>query len=202
MGEGLAMQFEGGKNQQIGMAYNSSQAGNQLFSQSECEAVIAWSEKRGNWYSDRLKVDLGEDGHAIRQCSAVELNPAVPNDGIDWLLSRLSHIVSVLNGKIWRFDLTELSFVHVFRYDEGDQVGQHVDLDHTYCERKIALLVQLSKPDGYQGGALEYGIPPSVALRAQGSVLAFPAWVPHRVTPVTSGRRYSVSCFALGPSFQ
>lgn len=133
----------------------------------------------------------------------IKLNPSFRDGDIDWLPRKLSDIVAALNREIWHFDITELSELHLLRYDEGDQVTLHADLDDSYCRRKIAVLTQLSPADDYQGGALEYGFAPAtVASREQGSVLAFPAWVPHRVTPIISGRRYALSCFALGPSFR
>lgn len=197
----LEMQFEGEKNSRIDIAYNSSDR-NRFFSETECEAVIDWAEERAAWVRNRYEADLGEYGKAIRESSVFKLDPAVPNGEIDWLLSKIGDIVSALNRKIWHFDLTELGVVHITRYEEGDQHTQHVDLSDDFCDCKIFFMAQLSPADAYQGGTLEYGFQPTPASRAQGSVMAFPAWVPHRVTPVTSGRRYSVNCFALGPSFR
>ena len=79
----------------------------------------------------------------------------------------------------------------------------HIDFGRGYLDRKISMVVQLSPPDAYEGGVLEFGIsPPTTAARERGSLLAFPAWVPHRLSPITSGRRYVATCFVLGPPFR
>jgi PKHD-type hydroxylase len=198
----LAMRFEGEANSRIGIAYNSS-SGNRPFSAAECDAVIRWLEDRAAWDRTALEEDIPGFGKCARRCNVVRLDPAASDRVIDWLPRKLSGIAETLNRELWHFDITGLSELHLLRYDEGDQVTLHADLAEDYCERKIAILTQLSPPDDYQGGALEYGIAPAaIASRERGSVLAFPAWVPHRVAPITGGKRYALSCFALGPSFR
>jgi len=64
--------------------------------------------------------------------------------------------------------------------------------------------VNLSEPSGYQGGDLEFmnGVGQLLAqpqLRDQGSVVVFPSTVGHQVTPVTSGTRYSLVGWMVGP---
>jgi PKHD-type hydroxylase len=39
-------------------------------------------------------------------------------------------------------------------------------------------------------------------VRKKGSVVIFPSFVWHRVTPVTSGQRYSLVCWTLGRPYQ
>ena len=79
--------------------------------------------------------------------------------------------------------------------------------------RKLAIVVQLSDPDDYQGGELEvFNIvheyePDDVIAwsddaRQQGSVIVFPAFEYHRVTPIVDGERYSLVCWIGGPPFR
>ena len=69
------------------------------------------------------------------------------------------------------------------------------------------LLVQLSDETMYEGGNLEFGITDETgknnytAPRTRGSITIFPAFLSHRVTPVTKGRRYSLITWMLGDSF-
>jgi len=197
------MRFEGERNNRIGSAFNRSNGTNRLFSAAECDTVIHWLEERAGWDRTAPQSGTPELGNGLWQCNVIKLDPSLRNRAIDWLPSKLSDIVAALNRKIWHFDIDELSELYLLRYDEGDQVTLHIDLNDARCRRKIAVLTQLSPADAYQGGTLEYGFAPAtLAAREQGSVLAFPAWVPHRVTPITSGRRYALSCFALGPSFR
>jgi hypothetical protein len=197
----LAMRFEAEANSRIDIAYNSSS--DRAFSAAECDAIIRWLELRAGWDRTVLEEDIPGFGKCVRQYNVVKLQPHLIDRVMDWLPHKLIGIVETLNRKIWRFDITGLSELHLIRYDVGDQVSLHADLDGDYCERKIAVLIQLSAPDDYKGGVLEYGIaPPAIASRELGAVLAFPAWVLHRVTPISRGTRYALSCFALGPSFR
>jgi 2OG-Fe(II) oxygenase superfamily len=107
-----------------------------------------------------------------------------------------------LNEQIWRFNLTRFTAIGLNRYERGDEVSLHLDLGQKYNNRKLVALAQLSPPDAYEGGELGFGLPLQAACREQGSLLVMPAWMPHRVMPVTSGIRYIAGCFALGPSFR
>ena len=71
-------------------------------------------------------------------------------------------------------------------------------------KRKLTMVVQLSAPGAYEGGALE--VMPShhviQACREQGSATLFPSVLLHRVTPVTEGERHSLTIWAHGPAFR
>lgn len=67
--------------------------------------------------------------------------------------------------------------------------------------RKLSLVLQLSDPGDYEGCALEIraGSNIDVAPLERGAVIAFPAYVLHRVTPIRSGRRTSLVSWISGP---
>jgi PKHD-type hydroxylase len=74
------------------------------------------------------------------------------------------------------------------------------------------MVVQLSDPDEYEGGALEFfgldGDETDAAadrrtkMRQRGTVVTFPAFEYHRVTPLTAGTRRSLVCWVGGPPFR
>lgn len=83
--------------------------------------------------------------------------------------------------------------------------------------RKLSYSVNLTHPNKYEGGHFEwcdaYGVNPlkdperSVmrapqSAREQGSIIIFPSFVYHRVTPVTHGRRHSLVGWIAGPTFR
>ena len=83
--------------------------------------------------------------------------------------------------------------------------------------RKLSYSVNLTHPNEYEGGHFEwcdaYGVNPlndperSVmrapqSAREQGSIIIFPSFVYHRVTPVTHGRRHSLVGWIAGPTFR
>ena len=75
----------------------------------------------------------------------------------------------------------------------------HNDYSHgnAYGPRKLTVICQLSDPDQYRGGTLEVFEREIVTLpAARGTIVVFPSFTYHRVTPVTQGiRRALVTWF-------
>ncbi|MGO8868687.1 MAG: 2OG-Fe(II) oxygenase [Alphaproteobacteria bacterium] len=190
-------------NDNVAVAYIRSVKRPPLFSDDECDAVIAWAQGRRLVKRAYSEKDASRRNQAGKGGKQILIDPRTSDERIAWFVRKVEEITFDLNRKIWRFEITHLSRVAILRYDEGDRFSQHVDLAPPHCDRKIGVFIQLSPPEAYEGGVLEYGIAPAgKAPRGRGAVLAFPAWVPHRVIPVRSGTRYAAACFALGPSFR
>ena len=78
--------------------------------------------------------------------------------------------------------------------------------------RKLSVTISLEDSDNYEGGDLEFCINHPEKERAEilsakearkkGSIIVFPSFVWHRVTPVTKGTRYSLVIWSVGPSFK
>lgn len=76
--------------------------------------------------------------------------------------------------------------------------------------RKLSLTCNLTNPDNYEGGDLIFDLGPHAPkrfhkveeIRERGSVIVFPSWLYHQVTPVTKGTRYSAVMWSLGYPFQ
>jgi PKHD-type hydroxylase len=81
----------------------------------------------------------------------------------------------------------------------GDQVRPEQLLP-----RKLSFSLILSNPNEYIGGDFEIliGKKSSPIIQTRGRVIAFPSFVMHRVTPLTSGVRKSIVFWALGPKFK
>jgi PKHD-type hydroxylase len=197
------MSNNGARNPRICVAYASSRKRAPHFSPRECEAVIRWAEGRG---LKAVRIDRAEDPAAPSTALRRHRQLSVPqpvSDEIAWFSDRLNDLIFSLNEQIWRFELTGISTIMIVKYEPDDHVLRHIDLAADQPDRKLVLLVQLSSPDTYTGGVLEYGVAsPVTASREQGAVLAFPAWTPHAVSPVLSGIRYAAVCLGLGPSFR
>lgn len=125
-----------------------------------------------------------------------------------WLYAKLEEAVLQINAEFYRFDLFGLveSFQYtVYEGTEGGHYGWHVDIgERNYEPRKISLSLQLSDPARYQGCdlVLQAGNKPHAAERARGTLIAFPSYVLHRVTPIESGTRKSLVCWVSGPEFR
>jgi len=77
--------------------------------------------------------------------------------------------------------------------------------------RKLSLTLNLTDPSEYDGGDLKFDFGEHAEsgqfhtceeIRPQGSMIVFPSFVPHCVTPVKRGTRYSLVCWSLGEPFK
>ena len=128
-----------------------------------------------------------------------------PSPATGWMFQRITGIVVAVNDQHFGFDLTDLiEGVQLSRYAApSGHYDWHVDMTHQNLIRKLSLSVQLSDDDEYDGGDLELSTKQSViAPRNVGAAILFPSWTSHRVTPVTSGVRYSLVCWVTGPPFR
>ena len=119
-------------------------------------------------------------------------------------------LVQEVNIDIFGFDLyslTDSMGVNYNVYDESNQ-GQydwHNDaVAGEMSDIKLTAIANLStKP--YLGGDFELFLncPRHVSqFDNPGSVLIFPSWIQHRVTPVTQGQRKTLSIWFKGPLFR
>lgn len=91
---------------------------------------------------------------------------------------------------------------------EGGHYDWHHDVDwnrNDGMDRKISVTVQLSDPMRYAGGDFAFSEtenPVNEQMKMQGSILCFPSYLQHRVTPVTSGTRKSIVAWFEGPQWR
>lgn len=135
----------------------------------------------------------------------------------DVRFSGLFHIIEKTvnegNKNAFGFDLSYFNDVQFTEYDamyEGHYTW-HQDTvwgANTFHQRKLSLVIQLSNPDSYTGGDLEFlkedciHLPKYEDIRKQGTIILFPSFLKHRVTSVTSGKRYSLVTWIEGPNFR
>jgi PKHD-type hydroxylase len=129
-------------------------------------------------------------------------------DDTAWLYRRLEEIVQRLNLQFYKYaieGLRERLQYTVYEQAEGGHYDWHVDHGAaTPQPRKLSLSLQLSDPGSYEGCDLElsYGDGVKQAPRSRGTLIAFPSYVLHRVTPIVSGTRKSLVTWVSGPDFR
>jgi predicted 2-oxoglutarate/Fe(II)-dependent dioxygenase YbiX len=171
-----------------------------------CEALLHELEHLRWEPGTVLEPEGGPGEHAaLRRClqvsaAASPLGPRVARD-----------LVTV-NRALWSFELAGLHPEDPpfwVRYGPGDHFGWHLDnalARPPFGSRKLGFTLQLSDPDGYQGGDLEIaafeGGETRRAARAQGTLIAFPAFLAHRLTPVQHGARTALVGWLHGPAFR
>lgn len=121
----------------------------------------------------------------------------------------LADYVAEANANAFWFDImhqiSELQFTE-YHASQNGKYDWHHDIDwtadHAY-DRKLSMSVQLSDPNSYDGGEFEFSeVTNPVNFKTRGSVLVFPSYLQHRVTPVTSGVRYSLVSWIRGPRWR
>lgn len=133
------------------------------------------------------------------------LNTFVPaDDKFESLYTHLRSAITKVNEKYFRYNLTDFEPFQYARYRTGDQYVMHTD-SGVYGEngfvRKLSFSILLN--DEFTGGDLQiysYNFPESIKLK-KGSIVFFPSFMPHSVTPVTSGYRDSLVGWISGPNF-
>ena len=145
----------------------------------------------------RTHLDYGE----ARRCLIARIFPGELSRLTAECISQLSQSMR----EFFPFDYTqnepELNFI---RYTDGEFFDWHLDMSpNGSMRRKLSFSIQLTPDAEYDGGDLEFF--PEVRLpsaRKVGSVIVFPPFVPHRVTPVSRGTRYALVGWLYGPPFK
>lgn len=120
---------------------------------------------------------------------------------------------------LWPYVMSAADQMHVdvenisdFQYteyhgSEGGKYDWHIDTnwgDTDGRDRKLSVTVQLSDGSDYLGGDFQFfevdG--PKEHIRDKGTVLIFPSYLKHRVTPVTEGVRKTLVAWFEGPSWR
>lgn len=105
----------------------------------------------------------------------------------------------------WNFDMDTIELMQIGRYSEGGHYDWHQDIKvpENQRQRKLSISILLNDPAEFEGGDLVFkGAEDKKIFTQQGTIVVFPSFVEHKVTPVTKGTRYTAVTWALGPSFR
>lgn len=163
---------------------------------------------RSLWDEEKtIKATLGGDekeyDDEIRRSSVMFLDD---NEEMQWIYEKLKMVAISANNERYWFDL--LGFhqeLQLTRYSDGDFFEWHLDFGAAEISaRKLSVTVQLSDPDEYEGGDLEFMINQKIvkAPREKGTIVVFPSFIMHRVTPITKGTRQSIVGWVSGPPYR
>lgn len=130
-----------------------------------------------------------------------------PSPATEFIFSPLREAVRQVNQG-FRLELEDFGTgCQIARYaaEAAGHYDWHIDLGNgRFSRRKLSLSIQLSPPDDYEGGDLEFHLSglDRARMRQQGTLIAFPSFHEHRVAPVTRGQRYSLVAWVDGPPFR
>ncbi len=111
----------------------------------------------------------------------------------------------------WFFNISRIETIQILKYTRGSFYNRHADLTtpsgigYHQKQRKISCSLQLNSPTEYYGGGFNLftfeGQELNMSLN-KGDLLLFPSFIPHEVTQVTKGIRYSSTAWIEGLSFR
>jgi len=178
------------------------------FDSTECNRII---DSAKNFKQGGIQGKNGLEGSIKKDTSKVRKVKTF-FDNQDWVYDRIWPIMEDMNQRAeWGFQIQSTQAYQISKYEVGDFYSSHIDslgtqgtahinknfgaesLDGT--TRKISMSLILN--DDYEGGDLilyQIGKMKSV----KGSLIFFPSFLPHEVSPVTKGTRYSLVMWFLG----
>jgi len=170
------------------------------------EQELNWLQEQAQKADQRAQVGGNPTGDDLAKIRRSHLSWLEKTPETAWVFEKLGHIASALNAQYYRFDLTGFGEpIQLTNYNQSEQgmYGWHQDYN-AKISRKLSLVLQLTDPSQYEGGNLQVatGGQPQTVRKQRGLVAAFPSYVLHQVTPVTSGSRQSLVAWISGPAFK
>jgi PKHD-type hydroxylase len=137
-----------------------------------------------------------------------------PDADSAWVFQKIGDAIRHHNQAYYNYDITGIEHVQFTEYPAGEGYYKpHLDwgagmiMGRGDICRKLSFTIQLSDPKSYEGGDFRVCdgsdfSEQSLKLREFGTIIVFPSWVLHEVTPVTVGTRRSLVGWCLGPDFK
>lgn len=117
-------------------------------------------------------------------------------------------IFQSINKQYYQYDLRNVYEFQLIKYYEGGNYNWHCDYGVSPRKgvvRKLSMSIQLSSPNDYEGGELQlidYGNHTINFSNSLGAVIVFDAKLPHKVWPVTFGKRIALVGWVSGPKLR
>jgi len=171
---------------------------NNAFSKEECETIINIAKDKGLIKGTTMGESDARDS---------KISWLYPIDDMEWVFRRVTDIALNLNEQFFKFDLFGINEGFQFTNYEAPsgKYGKHIDRAINTSVRKLSISIQLTNPDEYEGGELllydgeEHG---TLMDKTQGTLIMFPSYILHEVTPVTKGTRNSLVTWVTGKQFK
>jgi PKHD-type hydroxylase len=169
-----------------------------FLSKDECEKIIKIAKN-----NKIVKGKTFNNSKNVRESDIVWL---YPSEELDWLFRKITDATLSLNERFYKFDLygliEGLQFTN-YKAPNG-KYDKHVDRALNKGIRKLSMSIQLTDPKKYEGGELKLyeSDTPNTMSKKQGTLILFPSFILHEVTPVTKGERNSLVTWITGKNFK
>jgi len=167
-----------------------------------CEFLISFYEKKGK-YSD------------AKTCTNEETTPIIRKAQLKWLdtdeliVRAMRDYTLEANSVYFKYEITGHELTQFGKYENSDHYSWHKDSigvkeKSINGHRKLTTSILLSDPTNYEGGVFEFygGDETIIPEISQGTVFVFDSQDWHRVSPVISGVRYSITQWSTGPQLK
>lgn len=171
------------------------------FSVEECEVIKNIGKEKG-----LIRGTIFKEESISNNIRDSQISWLYSSDNLEFAFRKITDIVTKLNEQFFKFELFGLiEGLQFTNYQApGGKYGRHVDRGFSSLIRKLSVSIQLDDPSNYEGGDLflyesETGVP---MKKEQGTLVIFPSYTMHEVTPVTKGERNSLVAWVTGPGFK
>jgi len=174
-----------------------------VFSDTELDMIASMFDE------DELKIGTTSDDNKqsldIRDSKIRFLESSLEEN--KWIFQRLTATVQQANNQFFQFELDRIESLQYTTYKKNQYYRDHLDIMYkspSNAVRKLSFSVQLSGPDDYKGGdlLLKISSDPTQVKKTRGTVIFFPSYVLHEVTPVEQGVRKSLVGWVTGPRWK
>jgi PKHD-type hydroxylase len=174
-----------------------------LLTPEECASIVERNEEN-SWEHATIVSKSDAAGVYDPEVRSVSSQP-VPIDD-QWPFKRLLATLAACNADVFRFRLTGIPLQDrpsILRYQaaNADHFRPHTDVGPSTATRKLTYIVQLSDPTAYLGGDLLLTLTGTHVSRELGSLIVFPSFLQHVVSPVIRGTRHVLVGWVHGPTF-
>ena len=192
-----------------------------------CDTIIKTAENQGSKMAVIGEIARDLSRFPLSKIEEEKLKDTRDSDvkwlGDTWIYKELHPFIYSANAKAgWNFDWDWSEPCQITTYQKGQFYEWHCDSASTPIVsknpnyngkvRKLSMTVQLSEPEEYEGGELQFDyrislkgspvINTAKEINRKGSVIIFPSHLWHRVKPVTKGRRRSLVMWNMGRPFR
>ena len=131
------------------------------------------------------------------------------NESSQWLYEKIGQMAIEANEAIYKFDLTTMREKLQYTVYPADAGHYDWHMDNAgggiMTQRKLSCTIELSEHgQDYEGGKLQANVGNGIIEMPQGAgtVVFFPSFMLHRVTPVTQGERKSLVLWIGGNHYK
>ena len=156
-----------------------------------CDEIVEYTDQHPNRWDRAMTVDQECDQ---RVCDTWDVRDWDPIDNT--IFKYVTEACGLYQREFPNLKISHDTGYQILRYQPGGKYEYHTD-QHKDYNREITIIVNLN--DDYTGGNLCHLKDNCMIKMGKGDIIIFPSnfTCPHRITPVTSGTRYSVVTWAV-----